>query len=219
MSNSYKIVSISLVIFSTLFSAGCVYNDEPLPGIVHDYKKDAKLPSFSTAAVSDNINVPAGWLPPQKLENKNRWRGIVIHHSATGFGNVAYIDKLHKINGWDGMGYHFVINNGVFKKGYGKGDGVVEVGYRWRQQKNGAHCRSDGDRRNSYNKHTIGICLIGNFEKSYPTQRQKRSLVRLVRFLQKRYNIPSSQIKVHSQIKATDCPGKYFSLSTLKSQL
>ena len=222
MTSTYKKFSRILIVFSILFVfGGCAYNEDPLPSIVHDYNKDAALPSITPVKPVDTVTdrVPAAWFPSQYQENKSKWHGIIIHHSATSYGNAAYIDKLHKANGWDGIGYHFVINNGVFKKGYGNRDGVVEVGYRWPQQKDGSHCRLKGDLGNYWNKHTIGICLIGNFEKTHPTKRQWRSLVELIRFLQKRYNIPTSQIKGHRQIKPTACPGKNFSLFRLKSEL
>ena len=117
------------------------------------------------------------------------------------------------------LGYHFVINNGVYKNGYGKADGLVDVCFRWRQQKTGSHCRPSGDWSNYWNEHTIGICLIGNFEKTRPTERQWQSLVKLVRFLQKRYNIPTSQIKGHRDVKPTKCPGRYFSFGELRRRL
>ena len=162
---------------------------------------------------------PTGWIPPGHLEDKKRWRGIVIHHSAVAYGDAAHENKYHKSLGWDGLGYHFVINNGVYENGYGKRDGLVEVGYRWRNQKTGSHCRPNGDHSNYWNKHTIGICLIGNFEKTRPTGRQMKSLVELVRFLQKRYNIPKSRIKGHGDIKATKCPGRNFSMAKFKRML
>ncbi len=162
---------------------------------------------------------PHGWIPPGHLENRRKWHGIVIHHSAVAYGDAAHENKYHKSLGWDGLGYHFVVNNGVYKNGYGRRDGRVEVGHRWRKQETGSHCRPDGDHENYYNKHTIGICLIGNFEKTRPTSRQMKSLVELVSFLQKRYNIPKSRIKAHSDIKATKCPGRNFSMAKVKRML
>ena len=162
---------------------------------------------------------PAAWIPSRNLENKSRWQGIVIHHSASYYGCAAHEDKSHKARGWGGLGYHFVINNGVYRNGYGKKNGLVEVGYRWRNQLTGSHSRANGDSSNYWNKHTIGICLIGNFENTQPTQEQMRSLVSLVKFLQQRYNIPVSKIQGHKDIKPTDCPGKNFSFYELRSRL
>ena len=207
---------------------GCACNTEPVPEIVYDYNLNRRVvepvvvkPSGTkTADVADVIkDIPREWFPPSRLEDRGRWRGIIIHHSGVYYGCASHEHKYHKSLGWDGLGYHFVINNGVFKNGYGKADGVVEVGYRWREQKTGSHCRPSADSSNYWNKHTIGICLIGNFNETRPSERQWRSLVKLVRFLQKRYEIPTSQIKGHRDVKPTDCPGKYFSFEELRRRL
>jgi hypothetical protein len=161
----------------------------------------------------------SGWAPYSSVENRQKWHGIVIHHSATPYGCAAHEHEYHQSIGWDGLGYHFVVNNGVYSKGYGKPDGLVEVGYRWQKQLTGSHCRVNGDPSNYWNEHTIGICLIGNLEESRPTQKQMNSLAKLIRFLQARYNIPSSKIKGHSDIKATKCPGRNFSFAELRRYL
>jgi hypothetical protein len=154
------------------------------------------------------------WIPPARLEEKGRWKGIVVHHSALDSGSPQSIDRLHKNRGFDGLGYHFVITNGL-----GGPNGKVNVGYRWHRQEKGAHCRVDGNDSNYWNKHTIGICLVGNFENTRPTQLQYESLAKLVRFLQNRYRIPTGKIKGHGDIKATKCPGKNFSFWEFKRRL
>jgi len=202
-----------------LILSGCVYNDEPMPEIAYDYTRDSKIvqpvtvkPARTTAAVDRAI--PAGWQPPSYLEKK--WTAIVIHHSGTKNGNAAIFDKWHKeSNHWDGVGYDFVIGNGS-----NSGDGQVEVTFRWRQQKTGAHC--GGTAGNWANKDAIGICLVGNFNRTVPTARQMRSLVKLVRFLQSRYGIPKSRVYGHRTTPGahkTDCPGKRFPMARLKSML
>jgi len=96
----------------------------------------------------------------------------------------------------------------------------VEVTYRWREQKTGAHC--GGTAENWANKEGIGICLVGNFDVTVPTRRQMQSLVKLVRFLQSRYGIRKSRIYGHGSTPGahiTNCPGRNFSLARLKSML
>jgi hypothetical protein len=159
-------------------------------------------------------NAPEGWVPPQSIEKRSRWQGIIVHHSATPKGNAAFIDRLHKDRGWEGLGYDFVIDSGN-----GAPDGRVEVGWRWKEQREGAHTRVTGDYTNFWNEHTIGICMIGNFEFQEPTEGQYRSLAKLVSFLQDRYSIPTSKIKRHSDVDATRCPGRNFSMLKLKNML
>ena len=214
------------VIWACVFVlGGCIYKDVAMPEIVTAENPGANLikpPVVTTISRRPDVrtsNMPRGWVPPSGVENKKRWQGIVLHHSATAYGSAAHEHEYHKSLGWDGLGYHFVINNGVFRNNTGRSDGLVEVGYRWRSQQKGSHCRVNGDGSNYYNRHTIGICLIGNFERTRPTERQWRSLVKLVRFLQKRYNIPTSEIKGHRDIKPTDCPGKNFVFWEFKRRL
>ena len=199
---------------------GCIYTDEPVPQIV----VGGSLPSVPTPepapkppAPSPPRTEPAGsavWCPPSYLE-KN-WTAVIIHHSATENGNMAIFDKWHREGRhWDGVGYHFVIGNGT-----DSGDGAVEQTYRWRGQKTGAHC--GGTAGNWANEDAVGICLVGNFNKTVPTARQMQSLLRLVRFLQTRYRIPKSRVYGHGTTpgaKSTDCPGRKFPMYWLKARL
>jgi N-acetyl-anhydromuramyl-L-alanine amidase AmpD len=151
-------------------------------------------------------SVPRGWVPPVKSD---RWKCIVIHHSATEFGGARRFDKGHKDKGWDDLGYHFVIGNGSDTR-----DGLVEVGPRWKEQRHGAHCRSPED---YYNEHGIGICLVGNFDEEKPTAAQTQALAKLVRFLSKRYAIPPNKVFTHGGVThQTNCPGKHFDLKALR---
>ena len=161
--------------------------------------------------VNNVSGVPWGWAPPREVEKA--WDAIIIHHSATSYGNVVIIDKWHRDNGWDGVGYDFVIGNGTSSR-----DGQIEVTYRWRRQLVGAHTKTPN---NWGNEDTIGICLIGDFTKSRHSWKQFDSLTKLVRFLQQHYRIPTSRIYGHKNCPGalvTECPGN-FPVWSFKSQL
>lgn len=160
---------------------------------------------------------PREWLPVAYKEKQRRWDGIMIHHSALDSGDARSYDRAHKNRGWDGLGYHFVICNG--NNGHQKGNGEIEVGWRWTNQREGAHCRVDVNDNNYWNEHTIGICLVGNFQRYRPSEAQWQSLVKLVHFLQQRYGIPASKIYGHRDAEATACPGKYLTIEELKRRL
>jgi hypothetical protein len=149
--------------------------------------------------------VPAAWTP---LVKANSWKWIVIHHSATPTGGAVAFDKMHKAKGWDELGYHFVIGNGTDTR-----DGLVEVGSRWPKQKWGAHTKTPD---NQYNEHGIGICLVGNFDVSHPTDAQLKSLAKLVSYLMKTYNISPDHVVGHRDCKSTDCPGKLLNVATVR---
>jgi hypothetical protein len=158
-------------------------------------------------------NVPGGWTPSH---SERAWSAIIIHHSATDEGNAEIIDKWHRENnGWNGVGYDFVIGNGT-----NSGDGQVEPTYRWRGQLTGAH--TGGTPGNWANEEGIGICLIGDFDKTVPTKKQMESLAKLVKFLQQRYHIPKSRVFGHGSTPGghvTNCPGRRFPMSWLKSNI
>lgn len=201
-----------------------------MPQIVYgsdsEYKiNEAAKPKLSTPAstptpgreVSTGASAAGSqdWSPPSVLEKK--WTAIIIHHSATKSGDTAIFDKWHRENNhWNGVGYDFVIGNGS-----DSGNGQVEVTYRWQKQVTGAHC--GGTPNNWANKDGIGICLVGDFNKTQPTNAQMQSLIKLVRFLQSRYGIPKSKIYGHGttpgRVTDTDCPGRNFPMTWFKSQI
>jgi hypothetical protein len=151
------------------------------------------------------ISAPREWQP---VVRANKWRWIVIHHSATPTGSVAAFDRMHRQKGWDECGYHFVVGNGN-----GSGDGQVEVGPRWPKQKWGAHAKTAD---NKYNEFGIGICLVGNFDFTRPTGRQQQELARLTAYLMKTYNIPPERVIGHRDTKSTECPGRYMNVVTVR---
>lgn len=153
----------------------------------------------------------AGWTPGRGISR--RWNSIVIHHSASPKSTPQSMRDYHmNVRGWDELGYHFVVGNGV-----GYGDGEVFVGQRWAKQMHGAHCKTPG---NQYNNHGIGICLIGDFQSGQPTARQLDSAARLVTFLMGKCGIPQSQILTHGGITGkTACPGRNFSMSSLMQRI
>jgi N-acetyl-anhydromuramyl-L-alanine amidase AmpD len=77
----------------------------------------------------------------------------------------------------------------------------------------GAHTKSPDNRFNDFG---IGICLVGNFDLTYPTTAQMRSLDRLVAYLMKTYHIPPDRVLGHNDCKSTDCPGKHLNVAVVR---
>ena len=208
-----------IIICGCLFVlSGCVAEEASTPIIVYTHPIEINPvrpsdPKPNPIPKYVDRSVPRSWYPPARLER--RWQAIIIHHSATSTGNVAKFDKQHREeHNWQGVAYDFVIGNGT-----DSGDGQVEVTFRWRGQLTGAHCKTPN---NWGNEKGIGICLVGNFDYTSPSVRQMQSLVKLVRFLQKRYRIPKSSIYGHGDTpgaRVTHCPGRRFPMAWLKSKL
>ena len=161
------------------------------------------LPPLQGFSVSPGI--PREWVPLARATN---WQWIVIHHSATTTGGAALFNKEHKAKGWDELGYHFVIGNGTDTR-----DGQVEVGSRWPRQKWGAHAKTPDNRFNDFG---IGICLVGNFDISKPSDEQMKALAKLTAYLMKTYRIPPERVVGHGDTKATDCPGRLMNIAQVR---
>jgi hypothetical protein len=151
----------------------------------------------------------AGFSSPSRVAGnlgarlERNWKYIIIHHSGTDSGSESQFDRYHREQkGWRGVGYDFVIGNGN-----GSPDGLVEVTFRWEKQIDGAHAGHP-----EYNKHGIGVCLVGNFDRGRPTARQMEALVGLVNYLQERCAIPTDHVYGHRHVRpeATHCPGEMF---------
>lgn len=128
-------------------------------------------------------------------ENLSRLKYLVIHHSVT--ADTATPNDLARMhmnsNGWDGIGYHFVITK----------DGVIhyvgDLGT-WRANVGGM------------NDKVIGVNLIGDFRfGKVPTEAQYKAANVLYREFVADGRFPGikgpSALKFHRELNATQCPG------------
>ena len=127
---------------------------------------------------------------------------IFIHCSATrpkwGEGRnlswkVAEITLWHKERGFKDIGYHYIIDR----------DGKIAKGRN--EDEMGAHAKG-------WNKHSIGICLIGGFGSNADdkfldnyTKEQEDTLVKKIKELQEKYQ--NTMIYGHNEVSAKACPG------------
>ncbi len=99
-----------------------------------------------------------GWQPLVNLEDKT---DITIHHSLTDGGDSYSFARHHVYtNGWHEIAYHHVILK----------DGTIE----WNHDLNVLSYHVG-----NWNKQSVGICLVGDFRDSEPTDAQKKSLKEL----------------------------------------
>lgn len=116
---------------------------------------------------------------------------IVVHCSANRAGSalrMADIDCCHRLRGWLGCGYHYVIPT----------DGTIEPGRP--DEMTGAHCKR-------HNRHSIGVCYIGGLSadgvpSDTRTEAQRVALRSLLEDLHRRY--PKALIVGHRDLD----PGK-----------
>ena len=126
---------------------------------------------------------------------------LVAHHSASkqSATKKADIAKWHKERGFSQIGYHKII----------EGNGTIVNGRFENIQ--GAHAKG-------VNQGSLGVCVVGDFEKETPSQAQISSLVSVLTGWCKAHGLNSKNIYGHFNVPgvstATSCPGK-----NLKSQL
>ena len=145
-----------------------------------------------------------------------RIKEIIIHCSASKFGNVNTIRQWHLQNGWRDIGYHYVILNGQITNSFYMEslNGTIECG-RTFDGDNFIENNEIGAHALGYNKSSIGICLIGNKEF---TLEQLNSLLDLVDELRNKYNIPIENIKGHYEVcDNKSCPN--FNMNTFRECL
>ncbi len=140
---------------------------------------------------------------------KARWKFIIVHNSGTRQGNARAFDYYHRRvrRMQNGMAYHFVVGNGTSSP-----DGGIEIGERWRRQINGGHVHSD-----YLNNISLGICLVGDFNRDQPTRAQLEATEELIKYLRERCGRADGRVigvRPHKEMnpprRATDCPGDAF---------
>lgn len=135
---------------------------------------------------------------------------IVVHHTYSpslsqcqGIKTIRAIKRYHvETNGWADIGYHYLIDSkGVV---YAGRDPLVK----------GAHCGGTlppQAKRNFGNTDSLGICVVGNFDREQPEPVQLESLRALLEYLVARFRIEHKDIYGHCQCFSyphKTCPGR-----------
>ncbi len=142
---------------------------------------------------------------------------IVVHHSLSADGplpNVGAVREFHKSQGWREVGYHYLVE--LLGKHY-----EIVVGRPLAMP--GAHCT-----HGRMNERSIGICLIGDFDKAPPPPAQWDRAVYFVADQCEAYNIPADHVIGHREAGAMDgfdwragefksCPGKFFDTGVFRA--
>ncbi len=119
---------------------------------------------------------------------------IIVHCTATPCGRevtAADIDRWHRLRGFNGIGYHFVVRL----------DGRVEAGRP--VERAGAHCKG-------YNARSIGVAYVGGVEADgvtpadTRTDAQRAALRELIERLRTQYGI--MRVHGHRDFAAKACP-------------
>jgi N-acetylmuramoyl-L-alanine amidase CwlA len=83
----------------------------------------------------------------------------------------------------------------------------ILMGRMWDKQ--GAHTRGQ-------NHNSLGICFVGNYDKTLPSIQATRAGAKLIALWLKIYKISIDDIYPHSAFSDKSCPGKLFDMELLK---
>lgn len=132
---------------------------------------------------------------------------IIMHHSLTVDSQAVSwgaIRRYHtKRRGWVDIGYHY----GVELVNY---DYEILVG-RF-EDKVGAHTKN-------HNKDSIGVCVVGNWDKLKVPKGQWEKAVLLVRDILRRYGLKSKDVFGHRDFAEKSCPGVNFDMDKFRKDL
>lgn len=200
--------------------------DEPLASWARDKKKDLEGWGFaSNPSLISYIVIHHSLTQDGKTVE---WNGIRHFHTSWRFGGDIITEQkarelqnqgLHVEAPWRDIGYHFGVEQV-------KDDYQVMLGRPLDMR--GAHV-GDG----SFNNKSIGICLVGNFDKAEPSDKQWLLGLLLVRRLQdfyatKKIVIPSANVIGHREAQAMaglpevarkSCPGHMFDMGKFREDL
>jgi N-acetylmuramoyl-L-alanine amidase len=133
---------------------------------------------------------------------------LIIHHSLTKDGKVVdwtAIRRYHiQTKGWDDIGYHWGVENvgGFATLQKGRPENVI-----------GAHCLGMNDK-------SIGVCSVGNYDLTEPTEWTLKVLANLCADICRRYNLKPEDIEPHHKYASyKTCPGTKFSMMKLRQMV
>ena len=98
------------------------------------------------------------------MQTRSHTNRIIIHHSLSGDVSVDTIRDWHIERGFVDVGYHFIVRE----------SGAVE---------SGRHLHLVGAHAKGRNGDSVGICVVGDFNKTQPTLFQYYSLARVIKSL------------------------------------
>ena len=142
----------------------------------------------------------------------SKWSYIEIHQSRSAKGNAQLLAQAYRQQGFEGLTYHFIINNGN-----GSPDGRIQVSQCWTEQTD--HLGRSLNTQQLSSPAIIRICLIGDFADTSPAPIQLSQLKALLGSLQQRCQISPANISLASSASAGYGQWRKFPLDDLRQTL
>jgi N-acetylmuramoyl-L-alanine amidase len=134
---------------------------------------------------------------------------LSIHHTGRNNDFPFFVRLRHKyLRGWDDIGYHYLIGNTrPFTE-----EGKIYSGRP--EEFDGAHTRG-------YNHNSLGVCLIGDFDRVSPSERQLETLFAFLEQKIKQHDVPTKNVMGHNEFPGmtTSCPGNFLDMNYVRAVL
>ena len=159
------------------------------------------------------------------------WKRIVMHHSLTKDGIVAdfqAIKRYHMSWAYCGKiitqeeGKELILQNKRVKKPW------VDIGYHWIcEDINGSieivvgrFMDHIGAHTRKYNQDSLGICIVGNYDITYPLVDTINKVAKFTSSIMSIYKLSSSDVVGHCELDTRKtCPGKLFNMDLFRNKL
>lgn len=139
---------------------------------------------------------------------------IILHHSYTGDTVLKDTDAIRNWhvhhNKWDDIGYHYILEEK-------SGEIVIYRGRPTHTQ--GAHARG-------FNHKSIGICIVGNYDKDMLSYKKLYALIKLIKSLGVVFGITPGYVLGHNETytffgkpSQKTCPGKNIDMNEIREAL
>lgn len=139
---------------------------------------------------------PAPTLAPILVKRRPIKR-IVLHHTAEKLDcGFECVQKMHLVNGWDGIGYHILVEYPL------NGETVDQL------IKRGRPDNKVGAGAYGHNSDTIHVAFVGN-EDTPLHPKQKQALTEVLAWYQATYSIHADKIVGHDALNDTACPNSH----------
>lgn len=128
---------------------------------------------------------------------------VTLHHTATPANwSPERIAAIHTDqNGWPGIGYDFLV--------YANGD-ILQVNT----------LETINYHNGTNNTNAIGVAMVGNFDQGEIPAKQRSAVLRLIRWLNRRDDLPNLRhLYGHNEKKSTACPGRYTNMTEFRQRL
>lgn len=164
------------------------------------------LDDIAKGETENIVKIRHSYYPLDQVERFYKKAGALMAEELYVGQYISAIVKKTKIETpWDKIGYTM----GIERESHG-----ITLRYGRTLMERGAHCYQEG-----MNDHSIGLLIVGNYDKGYPDSELWRYTIKACREIRK--EIPGIKFKGHREVKGVkkSCPGELWDMKQFREDL